>query len=109
MYFLDKAITVIKKGIKTENYQDKEVEISRRVVDAKESSIFASEFYKAAESKIKPKKTFIFNLYDFDGEEEFIDEEGRHYTYIREYITSYQGVPYIEVTVEEKISDGAKQ
>lgn len=82
----DDTITLIKYGTRTyDQYGNESVTQTTREVFAKPRSVYASEYYQAAQSGLHPSITFtIGTRADYEGEKELV----------------YHGVPYSVVRVD---------
>lgn len=79
-------------------YEDREVFVRPR-------SVYANEFYQAANSGLKPAVVLVLpNFADYNGEKVVLFE-GREYTVLRTYQTPDRDA--LELTLEERIENGA--
>lgn len=98
------GIATLKKEVITKDKYLNEIKsYEDHQVFVKPRSIYASEFYQAASSGLKPSvKLVIANASDYDGEK-LVEYEGILYSIIR----VYRHKDSIELTCEEKVGNGS--
>lgn len=69
---------------------------------AKRKSIGRSEFYFASSTSLKPSCVFSVHPFEYNGEKIIEDDKGQRYSVIRTYVFDFDGMEYVDLTVEER-------